>query len=78
MDAIAEELQERKVKRGNIAQMKQQENIILELLKLEAKADVMAHARFGVAFPPPPEVMAKAFVEGTTLRMIGKAQEAWG
>jgi hypothetical protein len=77
VDAIAEELQERKVKRGNIAQMKQQENIILELLKLEAKADVMAYAKFGIAFPPPPEVMSSAFVASSDLAALGKPVEAW-
>lgn len=62
VDEIAAELQERKVKRGNIAQMKQQENIIIEVLNTEAKMDVLMHKR-GLQYPPAPEVMAKIFAQ---------------
>jgi hypothetical protein len=41
VDTIANDLQERKVKRGNIAQMKMQENILHEISKLAAKADLL-------------------------------------
>jgi len=40
---IAEELQERKVKRGNIAQIKIQENIMNEVLKTGVKLDLLLH-----------------------------------
>merc|ERR1740121_1242095 len=58
VDEIAGELQERKVMRGNIAQMKQQENIIKEVLQLEVKMDLLCHKK-GVQYPPAPEVMNK-------------------
>jgi hypothetical protein len=58
---IAAELQERKVMRGNIAQMKQQENIINEVLHLGVKVDLLYEEQ-GLQFPPPPEVMAQAFL----------------
>jgi len=57
---IADQLQERKVKRGNIAQMKQQENIIVEILKLEVKMDVLAHAK-QLKYPPSPDVVQNVF-----------------
>jgi hypothetical protein len=57
---IAMELQKRKEERGNIAQLKQQENIIIEVLNTEARMDVLAH-HHGVSYPPPPEVMASVF-----------------
>jgi len=60
VDEIAAELQERKVKRGNIAQMKQQENIIIEVLNTEAKMDMLMHKR-GLSYPPTPEIMARVF-----------------
>jgi len=58
---IAAELQERKVMRGMIAQMKQQENIINELLHLSVKVDCLCEKQ-GLQYPPPPEVMAQAFL----------------
>jgi hypothetical protein len=60
VDEMANELQERKVRRGAIAQIKQQENIIVEVLKLGVKIDLLADKR-GIAYPPAPEVMAKVF-----------------
>jgi len=61
VEEIAEELQQRKVKRGNIAQMQQQENIIKEVLQLEVKMDLLCHEK-GVQYPPAPEVMANLFL----------------
>lgn len=75
VNEIAAELQERKVKRGNIAQMKQQENIIIEVLNTEAKLDMIMHKR-GLAYPPPAEVMARVFAPATAGNAaIGKATE---
>lgn len=61
VEEIAAELQERKVKRGSIAQIMQQENITIETLCLEAKLDVLMHKR-GIQYPPAPEVMARIFL----------------
>lgn len=59
---IAEELQNRKVKRGNIAQLKMQENIMLEILKLGAVMDMLLDSE-GVPppFPPNQQVMGEVF-----------------
>lgn len=70
---IAEELQERKVKRGNIAQMQQQENIIIEVLNLEAKLDILVH-KHSIQYPPIPEVMAEVFTASSAPTGIGKGQ----
>jgi len=59
---IGDELQERKVKKGNIAQMKQQENIILEVLNTGAKLDVIMH-QHGIQYPPSSQLMAAIFCE---------------
>lgn len=76
VDEIAADLQERKVKRGNIAQMKQQENIIIEILNTEAKVDMLMHKR-GLKYPPTPEVMATVFVQNWAASKDddGKAKE---
>jgi len=74
VNEIAGELQERKVKRGNIAQMKQQENIIIEVLNLEAKVDMLRH-KHGIQYPPSPEVMAELFTPSSAPESIGKAQQ---
>jgi len=60
VNEIAAELQERKTKRGNIAQIKQQENIIVEVLKLGVKTDIL-FGKYKMQFPPTPEVMANVF-----------------
>jgi len=60
VEEIAQELQKRKEERGNIAQLKQQENIIIEVLNTEARMEVLAR-HHGVTYPPPPEVMASVF-----------------
>jgi len=44
VQTIAGELQMRKEKRGNIAQLKMQENMVIEVMKLSAKIDVLLHA----------------------------------
>jgi len=80
VEKIAEDLQERKVKRGNIAQMQQQENIIKEVLSLEVKMDLLCH-KHGVAYPPTPEVMAEMFLpKGAALPPQTKpsdSKQAW-
>lgn len=60
VEEIAKELQERKEKRGMIAQMKQQENIINDVLNLEAKVGLLIHKR-RIQYPPTPELMATVF-----------------
>mmetsp|Transcript_48891 Transcript_48891/g.116224 ORF Transcript_48891/g.116224 Transcript_48891/m.116224 type:complete len:727 (+) Transcript_48891:117-2297(+) len=50
VDKLAVELQERKVKRGNIAQIMMQENVIQENLKTSAKIDVLLQ-ELGVQVP---------------------------
>jgi len=50
------------VKKGNIAQMKQQENIILEVLNTGAKLDVIMH-QHGIQYPPSSQLMAAIFCE---------------
>ncbi|CAK9066211.1 unnamed protein product [Durusdinium trenchii] len=57
---ISDELQHRKVKRGNIAQIRQQENLMLEIIKLGTKADLLSH-KLSVPFPPPQEMMQSTF-----------------
>merc|ERR1712196_742462 len=57
---IAEELQQRKEKRGNIAQMKQQENIIIEILNLDAKTEVMMRQK-KLPYPPSPQLVSELF-----------------
>jgi hypothetical protein len=61
VEEIAAELQERKEKRGNIAQMKQQENIIIEILNMEAKMDMLMHKR-SLVYPPSAADKAKLFI----------------
>eukprot|EP00929_Paragymnodinium_shiwhaense_P109987 TRINITY_DN7664_c0_g1_i1.p1 TRINITY_DN7664_c0_g1~~TRINITY_DN7664_c0_g1_i1.p1 ORF type:complete len:745 (+),score=221.80 TRINITY_DN7664_c0_g1_i1:84-2318(+) len=59
---IAEELQQRKVKRGEIAQFKMQENMINEVLKIGVKMDCLLDKK-GFANPadqPPPEAQIPA------------------
>lgn len=65
VEEIAAELQERKVKRGNIAQMKQQENIILDVLSLDVKMDLLMN-KYGVQYPPSPAVMSAVFAPAAT------------
>jgi len=60
VDEIAKELQQRKVKRGNIAQILTQENLITDIMKLSAKLDLLVDRR-GVEYPPSQETMQKVF-----------------
>jgi hypothetical protein len=62
VNEIEAELQERKVKRGAIAQMKQQENIITEILSLGVTLDLLLD-NHGIFFPPSQEVMQRVFVQ---------------
>jgi|Transcript_124576 hypothetical protein len=57
---IASDLQERKVKRGNIAQLKMQENLIYSAIKLDAKLDMMMKKR-GIEYPPSSQTMTEVF-----------------
>lgn len=50
--------------------MKQQENIIVEILNLEVKMDLLAN-KLGVQYPPTPEVMARVFAPSTEPQKIG-------
>lgn len=62
VEEIEAELQDRKIKRGAIAQMKQQENIITEILSLGVKLDLLLDKR-GIVFPPSQEVMMRVFAQ---------------
>jgi hypothetical protein len=61
VDDIANELQARKVQRGNIAQFKMQENLINEMLKLTVKTKLLADKKGVAAWPPSQELMATVF-----------------
>jgi hypothetical protein len=63
VDQIASELQQRKVKRGNIAQIMMMENVMNELLKLGVKMDLLLDQK-NITYPPSQEVMARLFVQG--------------
>lgn len=67
---VANELQERKVKRGNIAQIKQQENLMMELIKLAVKTDLLAKKE-GIQYPPSQATMDDVFGQGFTLPFSG-------
>lgn len=67
---VASELQERKVKRGNIAQIQQQENLMMELIKLSVKTDLLAKKE-GVQYPPSQATMDSVFGQGFTLPFVG-------
>merc|ERR1719277_2757980 len=57
---IEAELQDRKEKRGNIAQLKMQENMLNELLRLDVKADLcLEHAQ--AQYPPTQAEMTRIF-----------------
>lgn len=63
---IARELQYRKVKRGNIAQIRQQENLMIEIIKLGVKLDLLLH-KCGLSFPPSQAFMDETFGAGSHL-----------
>lgn len=63
VDEIAGELQFRKVTRGNIAQIKQQENMMIEIIKMGVKLDLIASQK-GLRYPPTQETMDKVFYSG--------------
>jgi len=63
VEEIGDQLQMRKVTRGNIAQIKQQENLIIELIKLGVKLDFTTQ-KINVATPPTQETMTRLFGEG--------------
>jgi len=60
---ISDELQRRKVIRGNIAQIRQQENLIIELIKLGVKLDLIAREA-KIQNPPSQETMDRLFGQG--------------
>ncbi|CAE7204042.1 unnamed protein product [Symbiodinium natans] len=66
VNEIATELQHRKVKRGNIAQIRMQENLILEIIKLGIKYDLILHKE-GIQYPPAQEKMTALFGQGLGL-----------
>lgn len=63
VEEIAGELQQRKLKRGNIAQIRQQENLMIEIIKLGVKLDLLFQKR-GLSFPPTEETLASVFGAG--------------
>lgn len=66
VNEIAHELQRRKVLRGNIAQIKQQENLMIELIKLGVKLDLIC-AKEGVQYPPSQDALNRVFGAGTIM-----------
>eukprot|EP00812_Abedinium_dasypus_P012600 NODE_610_length_1447_cov_328.279454.p1 GENE.NODE_610_length_1447_cov_328.279454~~NODE_610_length_1447_cov_328.279454.p1 ORF type:complete len:425 (-),score=149.09 NODE_610_length_1447_cov_328.279454:155-1288(-) len=60
VDDIAEELQKRKVKRGNIAQMKMQENMMTEILKVSTKVEIL-NDHYRVPNPPSLQTLTQVF-----------------
>lgn len=60
VDQIASDLQERKVKRGNIAQLMMQENMVQETTKLNAKTRVLLDHK-KVQYPPSQQEMNRVF-----------------
>mmetsp|Transcript_37060 Transcript_37060/g.69643 ORF Transcript_37060/g.69643 Transcript_37060/m.69643 type:complete len:520 (+) Transcript_37060:2-1561(+) len=57
---IAAELQERKVKRGNIAQLKQLEWMSSSAIELDIKSDLWLHSR-SLQFPPNPQIIQRMY-----------------
>lgn len=64
VEDIGNELQFRKVTRGNIAQIKQQENLMIELIKLGVKLDLITKDRPNCQVPPSQETMDRMFGPG--------------
>jgi hypothetical protein len=62
VEEIAADMQARKVGRGNIAQLKMQENMITSAIKLDAKLDILMK-KCNVAYPPDDDTMMKVFKE---------------
>jgi len=60
VEDIAAELQRRKVKRGNIAQIKMQENLMIEIIKMGVKLDLIALKK-GIQYPPSQATMDRVF-----------------
>merc|ERR1712107_275329 len=63
VEEIANELQHRKATRGNIAQIKHQENLMIELIKLGVKIDLVAGRR-KMQYPPSQETTERVFGPG--------------
>lgn len=62
-EAISDELQKRKVTRGNIAQVQMQENLMIEVIKMNVQLDQLAKKE-NVAYPPDQATMEKVFGPG--------------
>lgn len=63
VEAISNELQKRKVTRGNIAQVQMQENLMIEVIKMNVQLDQLAKKE-SVAYPPSQETMEQVFGPG--------------
>jgi len=63
---LANELQQRKVKRGDIAQLRNQENTMLNALELSVRTSSVLN-KLGVQYPPSQETMMKEYGPGFTL-----------
>ncbi|CAE7028004.1 unnamed protein product [Symbiodinium sp. KB8] len=66
VNEIATELQHRKVKRGNIAQIRMQENLIIEVIKLGIKYDLILNKE-GIQYPPTQAKMTSLFGSGAAI-----------
>mmetsp|Transcript_6296 Transcript_6296/g.14336 ORF Transcript_6296/g.14336 Transcript_6296/m.14336 type:complete len:743 (+) Transcript_6296:85-2313(+) len=60
VDQISDDLQHRKVTRGNIAQVRMQENLMIEVIKLGVQLDLIAKKE-GIEYPPSQETMTQVF-----------------
>ena len=63
---LANELQQRKVKRGDIAQLRNQENTMLNALELSVRTSSVLK-KLGVDYPPSQETMVSEYGHGFTL-----------
>merc|ERR1719401_540750 len=57
---ISEELQARKVGRGNIAQIRNQENTMYKAVELDVRLDILMK-QFGIAYPPEQSTMSAIY-----------------
>merc|ERR1719450_1354797 len=60
VEELSEELQKRKVKRGNIAQIKQLEAMQSSTCELDCQADLILE-REGIQYPPPQETITRLY-----------------
>ena len=77
VEELVHELKERMVKRGNIGQIKHQENMGLKLEEMAVKVDLLMD-HYGIQFPPTPETMARLYPNGAPTLPAAPAQNSMG